>query len=117
MMKPVYICAPLGGTQEEIKRNIDNALVYSEYVLKCGCLPLISHIFALFLDDSIPEERELGRKAGLNLLWLAEELWIFGNEITSGMRAEIDFCKSFRKPIRKISYREIRKKLGGKKQL
>lgn len=116
MMKPVYICAPLGGTPKEIEQNIDNALIYSEYALRCGCLPLTPHIFALILDDNIPEERELGRKAGINMLWHCEELWIFGNEITKGMQAEIDFCNTFHKKIRKVKYGEIKKLIGGKKK-
>lgn len=115
MMKPVYICAPLGGTPTAIKQNIDNALIYSEYALRCGCLPLTPHIFALFLNDNIPEERELGRKAGINMLWHCEELWIFGNEVTKGMQAEIDFCNTFKKKIRKVKYGEIKKITGGKR--
>lgn len=117
MMKPVYICAPLGGTAKEIEHNIDNALVYSEYALQCGCLPLIPHVFALCLDDNIPEERELGRSAAMSLLWNSQELWIFGDEITEGMRAEIDFCKAFNRKIRRIKYGEIKKIIGGKKKL
>ena len=114
MMKPVYICAPLGGTAEEIERNVEKAAVYSEYALRSGCLPLTPHFFALILDDNIPEERELGRKAGLNMLWHCQEIWVFGDEITKGMQAEIDFCKTFQRKIRKIKYGEIKKIIGGK---
>lgn len=114
-MKPVYICAPLGGTPKEIERNIANARIYSEYALQCGCLPLTPHFFALILDDNVPEERELGRKAGLNMLLISQELWLFGQDVTKGMQIEIDYCKTVNKKIKKIKNGEIKKKLGGKR--
>ena len=116
MKKTVYICAPLGGSPEAIRQNIENAKLYTRFALKSGVAPTTPHFLALCLDDNIPEERELGRKAGINMLWHCEELWIFGNEITKGMQAEIDFCNTFHKKIRKVKYGEIKKIIGGKKK-
>lgn len=110
MRKKVYICAPLGG---DVEGNIGRVRAYVRYALKCGAAPVAPHFYALCLDDHIPEERELGRAAGMSLLWFCDELWIFGDEVTEGMAAEIAFCKSLNVKTRNIRESEIRKKIGG----
>ena len=115
MKKSVYICAPLGGSPEAIRQNIENAKLYTRFALKSGVAPTTPHFLALCLDDNIPEERELGRSAAMSMLWNCQELWIFGHEITEGMQAEIDFCKTFNRKIRRIKYGEIKKLIGGKR--
>lgn len=110
-MKKVYICAPLGGKVEE---NLQRAIQYAKYALKCGTAPVVPHFYALCLDDRDPKQRELGIKAGQSLLWFCDELWIFGEEITKGMNAEIQFCKMMNIKTRKIRASEIKKVLGGK---
>ncbi len=109
-MKKVYICAPLGGNVEE---NLQRAKRYAEYALKCGTAPVVPHFYALCLDDNDPKQRELGMKAGQSLLWFCDELWIFGEEITKGMNAEIQFCKTLNIKTRKVRASEIKKVLGG----
>lgn len=110
MMKKVYICAPLGG---DVEGNLKQVKEYARYALKCGTAPVVPHFYALCLNDNIPEERELGRAAGMSLLWFCDELWIFGDEVTEGMAAEIRFCKSLNVKTRNIRESEIRKKNGG----
>ncbi len=80
MMKKVYICAPLGG---DVQANLERVKKYTEYALKCGTAPVVPHFYALCLDDSIPREREMGMAAGLSLLWFCDEMWVFGDEITT----------------------------------
>lgn len=109
-MKKVYICSPLGGNVEE---NIEQAKHYTEYALKCGTAPVVPHFYALCLDDNDPKEREIGIAAGLNLIWFCDEMWIFGNRITEGMKAEIQFCQNLNIKMRHISDTEINKLLGG----
>lgn len=109
-MKKVYICAPLGGN---VKGNLEKAKRYTEYALRCGVAPVTPHFYALCLDEHDPKEREIGRKAGLSLLWFCDELWIFGDEVTEGMKAEIDFFHSLNLKIRKVRNSEIYKVLGG----
>ena len=53
-------------------------------------------------------------KAGLSLLWFCDELWIFGEEITEGMKSEIQLCKSLNIRTRKIREEEIDNVMGGK---
>lgn len=111
MKRKVYICAPLGG---DITGNLRKARKYTKYALLCGVAPVVPHFYAECLDDSNPEEREIGMSAGLSLLWFCDEMWIFGNEITDGMKQEIQFCNSLNIPIRKIREKEIIKKIGEK---
>lgn len=109
-MKKVYICAPLGG---DVSDNLMKAKRYTQYALKCGAAPVTPHFYALCLDDHDPKEREIGRKAGMSLLWFCDELWIFGDEVTEGMKTEIDFCRSLNLKTRRIREYEIYKVLGG----
>lgn len=111
MKKKVYICAPLGG---DITGNLRKARKYTKYALLYGAAPVASHFYAECLNDNTPKERELGMSAGLSLLWFCDEMWIFGNEITDGMKQEIQFCDSFNIPVRKIREKEIIKKIGEK---
>lgn len=110
MMKKVYICAPLGGNVYE---NLERVKRYAKYALLCGTAPVVPHFYALCLDDSKPKEREIGMAAGLSLLWFCDELWQFGDEVTEGMAAELQFCKNLNVKTRKIRETEIQKLIGG----
>lgn len=112
-MKKVYICSPLGGNVEENLRKVRR---YTKYALLCGTAPVVPHFYALCLDDGIPKEREIGIAAGLSLLWFCNEMWLFGDEVTEGMAAEIQFCKNLNVTIRKVRENEINKVLGGKRR-
>ena len=111
MKKKVYICAPLGG---KVKENFINAVVYTEFALRSGVAPVTPHFYAMCLNDSKKEEREIGRSAGMSLLWFCDEMWIFGDVISEGMKAEINFCKNLNVKMRKIKPHEINKIIGGK---
>ena len=51
-----------------------------------GMAPFIPHFYALILDDSNKEERNLGMLAGLSMLWVCDAVWVFGDELTEGMK-------------------------------
>lgn len=110
MMKKVYICAPLGG---DVTKNLQKVKEYTRYALMCGTAPVVPHFYALCLNDRNTKEREIGITAGRSLLWFCDEMWIFGDEETEGMKSEIQFCKNLNIRIRKIKNSEIRKKIGG----
>ena len=111
-MKKVYICSPLGG---DVENNLQRVKRYTEYALKCGTAPVVPHFYALCLDDGASEERELGRQAGLALLRRCDEMWIFGDAVSDGMRDEMQLCKRLHIPTRHISEAEIQEKIGGTK--
>ena len=110
MMKKVYSCAPLGGN---IKENLEQVKRYTKYALICGTAPVVPHFYALCLNDDIPKEREIGLAAGLSLLWFCDEMWIFGDTLTEGMRGEIRFCQNLNIHTKTVKEKEIQKVLGG----
>lgn len=79
MTKKVYICAPLGGN---IQENLKKVKQYARFALLCGTAPVVPHFYALCLNDNLPKEREIGMSAGLSLLWLCDEMWMFGGKET-----------------------------------
>ena len=109
MKKKVYICAPLGGN---VEGNVKKAVRYAKFALKSGVAPIVPHFYALCLNDDILKERELGRQAGMSLLWFCDEIWVFGEQ-TESMQDEIRFGKNMKIRMRKISEKEIRKIVGG----
>ena len=97
-MKFVYVCSPLRG---DIETNVRRAHGYCRFVIQQGALPLAPHaIFTTFLDDTIPQERQLGMALGLELMERVDELWVFGKRITEGMRSEIEVAGERNIPIR-----------------
>ena len=99
-MRNVYICSPLGG---DIAANLEKAKRYAKYAFECGAAPVVPHFYAEILDDNDPEQRELGMRAGLSLLWECSECWVFGDRITEGMRMEMRFAQKLNITIRKFS--------------
>ena len=109
-MKKVYLCAPLGG---DVTANLEKIRQYCRYALLCGTAPVVPHFYAECLDDNNPKDREAGLAAGMSLLWLCDEVWVFGDTVTDGMRAELKFCKNLNIRVRKITEKEIQKAIGG----
>ena len=70
---------------------------------------VIPHFYALILDDEIPDERKLGMQAGISLLWVCDEVWVFGDEITEGMKKEIIFAEKLNIKVKYISEKELKK--------
>lgn len=101
MGKVVYICSPCRGNYE---KNITKAQGYCReaMLLFPGVVPIAPHVyFTQFLDDSKPRERKAGLEAGLKLLELCDELWVYGIQNPSeGMAAEIARAKELGIPVR-----------------
>ena len=89
-MKMVYICSPLKG---DIDGNIEKAKRYTKFALLCGVAPVTSHFFALCIDDNKPGERIIGMDAGLTLMGMCDEIWVFGRNHSEGMTKEIDYAR------------------------
>lgn len=83
----VYICSPYAG---DIEKNVKAAQGYSRFAVDKGFIPVAPHLlFPQFLNDADPDERELGLFFGNALMSKCAEVWVFGNNITAGMTAEI----------------------------
>ena len=93
-MKKVYICSQCRGDYEN---NIQRAKEYSRAAVEKGVIPVTPHIYLTqFMDDNVPEERELALKIGSELVLGCSELWAFGiDHPSAGMAAEIELAKAF----------------------
>ena len=83
----VYICSPYAG---DIDRNVKAAQNYSRFAVDKGFIPIAPHLlFPQFMNDTDPQERELGLFFGNALMSKCSEVWVFGSFISPGMQAEI----------------------------
>ena len=84
----VYICSPYRGNTN---LNIENARKYSRFAVDKHYLPITPHIyFTQFMDDTVSEEREIAIFMNFVLMSKCVELWVFGDTISAGMKAEIE---------------------------
>jgi hypothetical protein len=88
MMPLVYICSRYAG---DIESNVQAARRYCRFAAESGYIPLASHLlYPQFLDDENPDERRLGLLFGNILMDKCDEVWIFGMELSPGMKAEYE---------------------------
>ncbi len=94
----VYIVSKYAG---DVKENARAAIRYCRFAISKKCIPIASHLlYPRILDDNDPKERELGLLFGQALLTLCREVWVFGREYSTGMKAEIHEARRLKKPIR-----------------
>ena len=92
----VYICSPYAG---DVTANVENARRYSRFAVDAGYIPIAPHLlFPQFLSEET--ERELAIFMDLVLLGKCEQLWVFGGEVSDGMRREIGKAKQKNMTIR-----------------
>ena len=88
----VYVCSPFSG---DPAGNAERARRYCRFAADSGYAPFAPYLFfPQFLDDGIPEERELGLFMAIIMLTKCAELWVFGEQITRGMAQEIRKAES-----------------------
>ncbi len=106
MKKMIYVASPYAG---DVEKNVEFAKAACDYVRRCGFGFFAPHLFyPEFLDDNVPEQRKQGLEMGLSMLTRCDELWIFGNHISSGMRMELEYASKKGVPIRQITTEEVR---------
>jgi len=94
----VYICSPYSG---DVEGNIKKARSFCRFALDQNCIPIAPHLmFPQFMDDDIPQERELAMFMNMVLLAKCNELWVFGDTISKGMAQEIEKAKKRKQLIR-----------------
>ena len=83
----VYICSPFSG---KVKKNKRKARRYCRFALEQHTIPFAPHLlFPQFMEDSSPEERQLAMFMNVIMLGHCEEIWVFGDSISAGMKQEI----------------------------
>ena len=95
--KKVFICSNYRG---DVETNVKNAIHWCKEATNQGYLPIAPHLyFPQFLDDDIPSERESGIAWGIDILNGCDELWICSENISDGMKQEIEYAKTQGIPI------------------
>jgi len=100
-MKIIYIAHPIGGDIAEnlnkiclIIRNINltepDILPFAHYVTDCYCL-----------NDDVPEERARGIKndEAFFRAGFIDEVWLYGEKISNGMKHEIELANELGIPV------------------
>jgi len=97
-MPLVYICSPYSG---DMKENLKKAQRHCRFALDSGCIPIAMHLLLpQFMNDSLPEERDLALFINLVIISKCREVWVFGDHISDGMAIEIAKAKKHNQPIR-----------------
>ena len=103
--KVVYIASPLSG---DVEQNLQFARQACRYAISEGVVPFAPHLlYTQMLDDSDPEERQLGIDMGNRMLKLCDELWLCGDRISPSMAGEKDLAERLDIPVRSVSAEEI----------
>lgn len=98
-MKTVFIAHPIAG---DIKANMRRVLDICEQVHTADIIPVVPYLVSLqYLDDTVEEHRTLGIAANVEALKrrFVDELWLFGDRISSGMRHEITIAHECNIPV------------------
>ena len=95
--KLIYICSPLRPQSSdpdeadmELFENLFRARNACELVKNLGAIPVCPHLcFPQFLDDELPEERELGMQLALAALRRCHAVYVCSEHSTPSMMREI----------------------------
>lgn len=93
----VYICAPYSG---DVAENTKRAAAFAKYAYDKGNIPLTAYLLFPFMDDTNEEDRRTAIFMDIVLMGKCQEVWVLGNEITRGMRIEIEKAKKRRQKVR-----------------
>ena len=99
MAKTVFIAHPISG---DIKGNVTKVLRICEEVHSKDIIPVAPYLISLqYLNDDVIEDWELGIQANLECFRrrYIDELWLFGDRISSGMWGEIRLAKELGIPV------------------
>ena len=97
-MPLVYICSPYQG---DVEHNTQAAQRYSQFALAQKRLPIAPHLmFPQFMGAETDATRELALHMGLILLTKCHELWYFGDQISEGMKLELNRARLRGTPVR-----------------
>lgn len=110
----VYVCSPLNApTAEEIQINMKMAKNFAAIVSQIsGCRTIAPHSFLPeYLNDNIPQEREIGMQFCFSVLGICKAIVVCGNRISNGMKQEIQRARELEIPIYRLVWDEGKYKL------
>ena len=102
MKKLIFVCSPYSGN---VEKNVEFAKQCCMAVLNEGNIPFAPHLFFTgFLDDGIPEQRKAGIDGGMLIMSKCDEVYVFGDTISTGMAIEIIEAEKLGIMVRKIPH-------------
>ena len=104
-MKVVYIAHPISG---DIKGNLKRIELIGRQINieEPNIIPFAHYFFDCYsLNDNIPEERERGIKNDVALMkkGFIDEIRLYGDRISTGMKHEIELARKLSIPIRPMT--------------
>ena len=95
------MCSPYRG---DTQKNIKFAQECCKHVVSQNNVPIAPHLyFPGFLNDENKEERNQALEMNKKLIEKSDEIMVFGDEISDGMKYEIDYATSIGKEIKYMS--------------
>ena len=95
-MPLIYICSRYAG---DVEKNVDAAKKYCRFAINQNVVPLAPHLlYPRFMDDR--KEQALVRLMNKVLLRRCDQVWVFGETISSGMGYELELARNYKKPIK-----------------
>jgi len=97
--KTVFVGHPIGGNVQD---NLKKVLGICERIHTKTVVPVAPYLVSLqYLDDKVVEDRRLGIEANLECFYrgYVDELWLFGDKISAGMREEILIARKLKIPV------------------
>jgi len=83
----VYVCSPFAGDEA---RNTERARQFCKFAVRKGTIPFAPHLlYPQFMSDRDADERELALFFGIVWLCKMDEVWVFGDTLSEGMKREI----------------------------
>jgi len=98
-MKTVFVAHPVSG---DIEGNVKKVLEICERIHSKEIVPVVPYLVSLqYLKDHIVEDREVGIQANHECLRrrYVDELWLFGDRISEGMKGEVKLARELGIPI------------------
>lgn len=95
-----YVCSRYRG---DVEANTQRAKDYCKKVFEAGYTPIAPHLyFPQFLNENKPEERSAGLEMAASMIPICHTLVICDEEISEGMKSEIELAKKLQIPVCQI---------------
>ncbi len=98
-VKIVFVAHPISG---DVKGNMKKVLKICAEIHTRNIIPIAPYLVSLqYLNDEVIEDRELGMAANHEHFYrkFVDELWLFGDRISSGMIEEIKLARKMGIPV------------------
>ena len=101
MSKVVYLAHPVGGDVPGNLKSIERWFLWVVRSFNVAvCVPW--YLYVLKLDDELPADRQRGMRDDATILMRCDELWLCGDRVSPGMRAEAEVARQYGMPIKNL---------------